>query len=530
MKRNIFFILGIFLLFPLFSQEIIELQDVTTTVTGAEQNLEESSLPDFTEILPIPEEMLPQLETNLPEIELEKEQITSSEENFNDYTYFEGNIGAGYPSLFIGDFMLSRSEKNNYYNFGFFHETENGYGIQESNKGFFDNLTSVNVDGTINFTPNFNLDFVGSYENTQFGLQSLSPIFYSTNLQQSALGLNLEFICNDYIQLYADLNSIFSSWYASYVPTSESIDLLTNLWRLNVSPRLGLAGNSGIFTCFFEGGYDLNTSKGTLDSILHRGELLYYMDFRFGDFLLKTDVGLVFVDKNIIPPFSVGFEFSRNIELSMEGGLRSSVLDVFNLEKNPIMFNNVKSEEQTQWFATLDFMFPIGSFCENNLKVDFALSSFDNNLIVPDYSLLDEKTGLYGFSEFSKPLLTTEYSLLFYFEKSQLNFSWNAWWLNLPENFGIAPHEVSLLYSFVPTKNNWGFSLWATMNFGGNREILGDIIPDTGLSFFIRSAKSFKFTLEVNDMIKLFSGTERTLCESYIKNSGSASIFVSFYL
>ena len=59
----------------MFSQEIIELQDVTTTVTGAEQNLEESSLPDFTEILPIPEEMLPQLETNLPEIELEKEQI-----------------------------------------------------------------------------------------------------------------------------------------------------------------------------------------------------------------------------------------------------------------------------------------------------------------------------------------------------------------------------------------------------------------------------------------------------------------------
>ena len=143
---------------------------------------------------------------------------------------------------------------------------------------------------------------------------------------------------------------------------------------------------------------------------------------------------------------------------------------------------------------------------------------------------LDEKTGLYGFSEFSKPLLTTEYSLLFYFDKSQLNFSWNAWWLNVPENLGIAPHEVSLLYSFVPTKNNWGFSLWATMNFGGNREILGDIIPDTGLSFFIRSAKSFKFTLEVNDMIKLFSGTERTLCESYIKNSGSASIFVSFYL
>ena len=79
------------------------------------------------------------------------------------------------------------------------------------------------------------------------------------------------------------------------------------MWRLNVSPRLGLAGNSGIFTCFFEGGYDLNTSKGTLDSILHRGELLYHMDFRFGDFLLKSDVGLF----NAVSYFNENFEMEQ---------------------------------------------------------------------------------------------------------------------------------------------------------------------------------------------------------------------------
>jgi hypothetical protein len=68
------------------------------------------------------------------------------------------------------------------------------------------------------------------------------------------------------------------------------------------------------------------------------------------------------------------------------------------------------------------------------------------------------------------------------------------------------------------------------MNFGGNREILGDIIPDTGLSVYVRSAKSFKFSFELNDMIKLFTGTERTMYGSFTKNSPSASIFVSFYL
>ena len=108
--------------------------------------------------------------------------------------------------------------------------------------------------------------------------------------------------------------------------------------------------------------------------------------------------------------------------------------------------------------------------------------------------------------------------------------SWNAWWLELPDNLGIAPHEVSLLYSFVPTKNNWGFSVWSSMNFGGNRDILGDMIPDAGLSFYVRSAKSFKFSFELNDMVKLFTGTQRTLYGSYVKNSPSASIFVSFNL
>jgi hypothetical protein len=68
------------------------------------------------------------------------------------------------------------------------------------------------------------------------------------------------------------------------------------------------------------------------------------------------------------------------------------------------------------------------------------------------------------------------------------------------------------------------------MNIFGNREILGDLIRDTGLSVYIRSEESFKFTFELDDMVKLFTGTERTLYGNYSQKSGSASIFVSFYL
>ena len=241
-------------------------------------------------------------------------------------------------------------------------------------------------------------------------------------------------------------------------------------------------------------------------------------------------MGLVFVDKKTFVPFSVGLEYSGKVEFSLLGGLKSFSTDVFELEKNPILFDDIKVTEQNMWFANLDFMFPLGNFMENNIKVNFALPAWDSKIILPDYSKVDEKTGLYLTNEFSFPILTSEYDLLFYFEKSQLNLSWNAWWLDLPENLGIPPHEFSVQYSFVPTKNNWGFSLWASMNILGNREILGDLIPDTGLSFYIRSEKSFKFTFELDDMVKLFTGTERTLYGNYSQKSGSASIFVSFYL
>ena len=95
-----------------------------------------------------------------------------------------------------------------------------------------------------------------------------------------------------------------------------------------------------------------------------------------------------------------------------------------------------------------------GEVCQNNINLEFGMPSGKNSLMLPDYSKVNEKTGLYGFSEFNLPMLTSEYSILFYFENSQIDLSWDAWWLELPENLGIARHQVSLLYSFLPTKNN----------------------------------------------------------------------------
>ena len=150
------------------------------------------------------------------------------------------------------------------------------------------------------------------------------------------------------------------------------------------------------------------------------------MDFNFGSFTLKTDIGLVFVNKEIVVPFSVWFYFSNKVELSVLGGLRSFSTDVFYLEQNSIVYDDVQVSEQSQWFANLDFMFPIGEVCQNNINLEFGMPSGKNSLMLPDYSKVNEKTGLYGFSEFNLPMLTSEYSILFYFENSQIDLSWDA--------------------------------------------------------------------------------------------------------
>ena len=92
MKKNFLFCILFLFSLSVFSQEIIEMPDVTTIISGSEQELLEDSLPDFSDILPVEEELLPQLESNLPKVESEQDAKFSQDFYFEDFTYFEGKI------------------------------------------------------------------------------------------------------------------------------------------------------------------------------------------------------------------------------------------------------------------------------------------------------------------------------------------------------------------------------------------------------------------------------------------------------
>ena len=160
--------------------------------------------------------------------------------------------------------------------------------------------------------------------------------------------------------------------------------------------------------------------------------------------------------------------------------------------------------------------------------MEFAQTAFENGILVANYSSVDSTTGLYTVENFCGTRLNSEYQFDLIFPSSELSILWQAWWLDYPS--AICPHVIVVDYSFSTLDSRYGFSVWAKMGFGGDRTILGDVLPDLGSSFFFRASDAFKFSIVLEDMIKLFTLSDRTLYGNYIKRSGSVSLFVSFYL
>lgn len=530
MKKYSLILLVLFLstvhFFAQENSDAIEMPDVSTVIKQETNELVEDSLPDFSEIIPDENQVLPSAEVDLPQIESEQVVEDNTNTELEETHYFEGSVGGGYPGIFSGDFSLSRSDKKGLFSFDFSHDSVNGYGKKTSIDGYFDNLTKLSGDGTINFTDKFTMDFDGNYSSSQFGLQGLSPVFYSTALQQGKVSATTNFLCNDYISLFGQLGSNFSSWYASFVPSQKTEDLIPSMNRFGLQPRIGLIANAGNFNCVFDGSYRLETA--TNNFAVNRGDINYKMNIRVNNFLLNGNIGLVFLKENTLCPFSLGFDFTNLIEVSLSGGLSSAQKDIYQLQQNLLLQNSVVTSEQSDWFISCKLMIPMLEIIENHLDVDFATTAFENGELCLDYSQYNSQTGLFDVVEFEGTRLNTDYSMIMYLDNSQISASWKAYWLDIPT--GVSPHTMKLLYSYISEKNVWSLTLGASMNIGGDRTILGDIIPDTSFTFSYRPGKMFTLTLQLSDMIKLFSGTERTLYGNYIQKSGYASLYVSFYL
>ena len=525
-KKTSLFILFAFLAQGFFAQNV-ELEDLTTSVKKEKQVIEKESVPEFHDVEPSSQVSLPGIEDELPDLD-EKTAAKSKGDENDSILYFEGNIGGGYPGFFTGDFALSRSANDNYFSFDFFHESFFGYASRRAYDGFFNHDTSLTVDGTANFTKKIDMEYSLNYNAQQFGLQGLSPKFYSTNLQDGSLHTRENFSVADNFAFFTDVEGALSSWYASVIPSSIQSADKTSLFRLALTPRAGFKASAGIFDCTTSAEYNFDMSSGLTGVFNHRVQLLYNMNLDFAPFIVSGNLGYVFNKGQSIVPFELKFGYSKEVEFELSGGLKSSLSDVFALQKEYLLYNDFGYQEQTDWFANFWISFPITQYIENKVTVEFAQTAFGNGMLVTDYSLLNAENGLYSVQNFCGMRLNSEYRFDLILPSSELSILWQAWWLDCPN--GINPHSIIVDYSFSTYDSRWGFSIWTKMGFGGDRTILGDILPDLGASAFIRASDVFKFSIAIEDMVKFFTLSQRTLYGNYIKQSGGVSLFVSFYL
>ena len=510
-----------------YSEDIVKIEDISTTVKKEKQVIDKEAVPKYVDIEPSDEIALPDIEGNLPDLE-DKTAGNRKNSDTDAILYFEGNIGAGYPGFFTGDFDLSRSANNNYFSMDFVHVSDFGYANKKSYDGFFDQNTSLSIDGNATFSKKIDLDYDLEYNAQQFGLQGLSPKYYSTHLQDGSFFTRGNFTITDNFALFTDIESSLSSWYASYIPSSVVLDDASTLFRLYLTPRAGFKANYGIFDCEMSAEYNFNMATGITNVFDHRVEILYSMNLDFEPFAVSGNLGYVYAQTKSIVPFELKFAYTKEVELELSGGLKTSASDVFALQKEYILYDDYGYQEQTDWFCNFWIRFPITQYVENKMTVEFAQTAFGNGMLLPDYSTIDTATSLYSVQNFCGTRLNSEYQFDLILPQSELSVLWQAWWLDCPSS--VSPHIIGVDYSMSTFDSRYGFSVWAKMGFGGDRTILGDILPDLGASAFFRASDVFKFSIVIEDMIKLFTLSQRTLYGNYIKQSGTVSVFVSFYL
>ena len=111
-KKSIFFLTALFAAAGLWAQnaQSIELPEVTTVISGESEKAGQDTLPDFSDVLKLPdgsggvEPVLPEVET------FENTDIAFGKTKpVEKSVYAEGLIGGGYPAFFTGNISVART-------------------------------------------------------------------------------------------------------------------------------------------------------------------------------------------------------------------------------------------------------------------------------------------------------------------------------------------------------------------------------------------------------------------------------------
>lgn len=528
----------------------IELDDITTVISGDTLTAEKDSVPDYKKILPDSGSGV----VNLPALDAPEEaDAETGERNYGiekeKSVYAQGEIGGGLPFSFIGNFSVYRTTGKSPFEIQFRHENAEGFGGESSADGYFSRRTEIEAKKDF-ILSSARYSLSGSYKSSDEGFQLLSPSFtdYVWNDMAAAGHAGWDLPAGWYIGANAA-----ASYYNRYGTKFSTAAETENSWENSakyfwLEPELSAGWkNSSIDICLSSQYTALMNMKdsGTMEKApdsssaeaLHRGRFALKLSWTEEDLTLWAYSGIVFGtatgSRSAIFPFALGTQFSMPVSFSpspltvkAEGGLSSSLKNAAGIEQDNLY--SVLSSlpcEQTDWNAELSVIIPIRDMFSLNVGGQFRKTAFGNGVWQSDYSdgatLLS--SGYYAVQQIDRTELNTKAEFTVDFALVKLAGLYKACWLDVPGTDD--KHEISARALFEPDGAAWNAGASLAQHFGDD----ADTTPVITAGFSATASRSIRLAVEAQDIIKLAQRKTRDFAHSqYKQNSGHITALVRF--
>lgn len=504
----------------------IELPDLTTVVSGSNQQEEIAPAPDFDDVLTLPVnsgDLVPVLPSASDGDE--SEVVTAANDAMQKDIYAQGTIGGGYPASFTGDFEISRLYGADPFKVSFTHNSASGFAGHKLSEGYNQSLTSIALEKDF-IRSNFRWGIAAGYEDSANGLQSLAEGIAAYN--QDAVDLSANFLWNlpkDFrLSLAAD--GEFYYRFANLTKGSDP-DLFKNISRVTADPVLQVAWLHNGFELAFNALYNMEA----WDKVSNRGE--FGLDFAWHNEKIRFFAGVGVVagnnlnDNKVVVPFKAGFEtnlpvyFSdRELNLTLCGGLDSQRQTTAQLERE-YKFSALElfSSESSDWFGKVTLLVPLKTSFTGTVAAGFNRTAFDNGIWIPDYEGAIQ-SGLYGYTLKNRNEFYTDFAFTWKYKLFAATAKYHANWLENPvlQN----KHTISVNLALQSQKGMWGTSLDTTYVLDSSDK------PIISLEGYVQATSAVRICLSLNDMLKLLGAEERPYAGQYVANSGNASLLVKF--
>ena len=532
-KKSVILFTGLFAINCLWAQNI-ELPEVTTVISGETEKAGIDTLPDFGDVLKLPngnggvEPVLPEIET------AEDTDIAAGKSKpVEKSVYAEGLIGGGYPAFFTGNISVARSVGASPFKFSFEHESTLGYAKHFVTDGYSDRNTKLSVEKKYKKN-HLEWGASGFYKSGADGLQG-----NVVNLENgSTIGLlnrdlydmggNISYTFDNGFSMGADAEVDFYNRYAEI-----SCPQIKTVSYFSIDPSVNFRWAGFGFDTGFTTSYDYNTELS--DNIIypesHRVQFMIDLQWK-NDFVklygnASAVVGYNVLDESVIVPFTVGIDSSfpvyfanRRVSISAEGGIDSFKHKAYELEETYKFTNlNWNPMETSEWYGRFNLSLPLKTAFTGTFGVEYRQTAYGNGRWNPDYN---EVLSIYDYNVEDFRGLSTDFGLAYHQGILTVSGSWHSNWMDVPADEN--KQTVKLDFNIQHEESKWGADINCTLPI--NKEMGAPVLNAEG---FVRITPSVRAILSINDVIKLYKGETRPCAGKYQAKGGSAALFLKFF-